>query len=161
MNNDVITYRYKWHFVPLVWTVTALPLSVSLGMVAIRRYGDVEALAISSIALLFVLVVDWLLLTSASDVHISDAEITRSAYGLTWQRLKWSDVEKILIRPSMNPRDGSKTRSFILRAKKGSSSAFSRVIAFQERPESMKPLVAKLMSCVRDHQLPIVDWTAR
>lgn len=147
---------------PLVWTVISVALSITFfGIATVRRYDASEVLAITSIALLFSVVVGWLLLIGASDVHISDEEITRSAYGVTWQRLKWSDVERISFRPTMNYLDGSKTRSFILRAKKGSSSAFSRVIAFQERPDGMKTLVAKLMSCVRDHQLPIVDRTGR
>lgn len=146
---------------PLAWTVISVALSIFFGIATVRRYDVSEVLTITSIALLFSLVVGWLLLIGASDVHITDVDITRSAYGITWQRLKWSDVERISFRPAMNYLDGSKTRSFILRAKRGTASAFSRVIAFQERPDGMKPLVAKLMSCVRDHQLPIVDWTVR
>jgi hypothetical protein len=160
VNSDVITYRYKWHIVPLVWTITALPLSISLSITAVREYGGLEALAISSIALLFVLIVDWLIFMSVSDIRISDTEIARSAYGVTWQRLKWSDIERVSIRQTMNYQDGARTRSFALRGKKKSSSLLSRVIIFQERPDSMKPLIEKLTSCAKHHQLPIVDWTS-
>jgi hypothetical protein len=126
--NDIdqvrVVYKYKARFVALAWVLGLGPLSIFLGVATILQQGWLDGLPFLLGGLSFVLVIGWILVMSLADVCIDDQQILRRAFGITWQRMRWTDAARLTIVPSMNPENGQPARTFVLRASKGAGAFF-------------------------------------
>lgn len=153
---EKVTYKYKLRLIPLLWALFFVPLCAYLGATSIFRQGWSAGGVVLLASLSFVLAVAWILVITMSDIVIDDFEISRRAYGVTWQRMSWSDVRKISYRLTMNPEDGKMVRQFVVMPA-NYGLFFSNLIIFQERLVGMRDLLDKLSSCADQHNIKIFD----
>lgn len=156
-SDDWVTYKYSWRFLPAAFLLIFTPFVTSLGVIWILREGWQGGSAFLLFSLSFVLLIGWTLLLGLSDISINDEEICRTAFGITWQKMKWSDVIRLRISQSRNPQDGKLTRSYVLVSAKGRGTFFSRRITFQERAVGMNELLNKMKICLAQHNVSITD----
>jgi ribosomal protein L35AE/L33A len=155
-----IVYKYKWRLLPLVWLLIFLPASLVLGAAWIMRQGFQEGMLFLLISLGLIIIVYWLLILGLADIRISDEGVSKTAFGVTWQRMNWVDVAKFQISSAKSPEDGQILRSFGFRSKKGAASFWSRVIFFQDRKQGMDELIKKMEGCISQHGIKTVDLSS-
>lgn len=157
--NRRITYKYKARFLPYVWVSVFLPLSIALGIEWTKENGILNGLLFSAVAVGFVMVMAYLLLSALSDVEADDEGIARRAIWWRWQCLRWSDVVKLTIAPSVNPATGEKVRALALTGRPIGSAILTRSILFQERLPAMRPLLDEIDRQVHARQILVQDLT--
>lgn len=154
-NDDMATaYRYKWRYAPLVWVCILLPFIAAFsGWIGVKqRWAD--GMLVFGIGLLFVFFAVWFSLQQVADICIDDDVITRKVLGWTWQRLRWTDVNRLTIMRSTNMETGRKVRAFAFNGSKATP-FFSRRIIFQERPGEMNHLLDRLETCVAKYHINV------
>lgn len=161
MDIDTVTYRYKLRFFPLIWMAIFLPLSIFLGKAMCSESGLIDGSALFVATLFGVTLIGCLLLTALADVTVDDIEISRSAFGVTWQKARWDQIVQLTVVPSTNPEDGACVRQFVFRSKDRSVSLFSRRILFQERANGMNELLQKIDACVARNHIVVRDLKER
>jgi hypothetical protein len=154
-----ITYKYKWRFLPAVWILCLGSVVIFLGLFWTSKQDRIGGMIFLLVSLIFVVSVGWLLILSLADIYVNKSEISRRAFGLTWQRIRWSDLAKLHISDSQNPENGKRTRSYVFVAKKGTG-FFSRRIIFQERDDGMTQLLKKIHLYIAQYAVPLVDKSA-
>ena len=92
--SEEIVYKYKWRFLPLAWLLIFFPVFLAAGVVAIKRQGLSSGALLLVISLTVIAIVYWLLILGLADIHIDDKVVSKRAFGVTWQRVSWVDVEK-------------------------------------------------------------------
>lgn len=157
ISGDWVTYKYGWRFLPAAWLLVFTPFVSVLGVIWVRRQGWQGGSIFLLVSLSFVLLIGWVLLLGLSDISINDEEICRTAFGITWQKMKWSDAIRLRISKSRNPQDGKLTRSYVLVSARDRGTFFSRRITFQEREVGMNELLNKMKICLAQHNVSITD----
>ena len=155
--DEVVTYKYKWRFLPAACLIFFGPLCIFLGVIWITRQGWQGGGLFLLVSLTVVALVWWILLMGLANISIDDEGISRWAFGITWQKIKWIDIARLHISNSQNLENGEPARSYILVASKGHAPFLSKIITFQERKEGMTDLLRKLNQCVIRHGIQVVD----
>jgi|SRR5580698_5343091 hypothetical protein len=154
---DRVTYKYKWRLFPLIWLLVLTAFFIWIGIAWISREGWQGGVAFLLISLSLEFAIGWTLIMALADITIDGEQILRRAYGITWQRMAWSDVKRISCRQSMNPEDGKRVRQFVLTSTKGYGLLSTKRIIFQERLTGMRDLLEKFNCCVDQYEIKIVN----
>jgi hypothetical protein len=158
---NTVTYKYKWRLMPFVWLLILTPLFIWIGAAWISREGWQGGISFLSISLSLEFVIGWTLIMALADITVDDEQVSRKAYGVTWQRIAWSDVKRVTCFHNMNPEDGKRVRQFVLTSTKSHGLLSTKRITFQERLIGMGDFLEKFDECIEHHKIKIVYLDAK
>jgi hypothetical protein len=98
--NKSVVFKFKQLCLTIFWLCA---MNVFLMYAYIRRIHQEKETFGDTVALVIILTIVWLIgilvLSAQSDVVIDKQKISRRLFGLTWQRIRWDNIDRIVVFP--------------------------------------------------------------
>ena len=154
--------RFTFKMLPwlCLWLVTIETMIVLLAVAVFMREPGSGALIYLGVIAAVLGFLGWLTIRGNSDIVINDQTISRVVYGKIWQQFRWDEMDRVVIRKTIDPDSnrGKTIRVFALYKRKRDGQFLSPWgIIIVEKGNNVVELIALLNLYIQKHGIKIVS----
>ena len=154
--------RFTFKMLPwlCLWLVVVEVLFISIGIMSIGKRGMWGGITVSIIGCSILGFMGWFTIRGYSDIVINDQTISRVVYGKIWQQFRWDEIERVVIRRTIDPNSnrGKTIRGFALYKRKLPGRLMAPwAILLGEEGKHAAELIALLNLYIAKHGIKIVS----
>lgn len=159
-NCPAATFKFRSLKSVALWLMFVELFGIAMGLIWIWRDSLLGGLIFLILFCSFFGIVGGISLLAMLDINIDDYEISRSFLGKVWQRISWSNVQKIWVFSLPDYYKSNKpVRSVVIYPIKKQQSRFNLTpngrIAFRENAENIDQLIKLINKKILEHNIKV------